>query len=219
MEKNFFKQREIPIDIEGPAGNLQLLVNGIDREREPSGIAVICHPHPQYGGTLDNKVVHTVARAFRDAGITAVRFNFRGVGRSEGSFAQGVGEREDLQAVIDWIKKRQPELPVWLAGFSFGGAVAAAFARDHRDVIAGLVLVSPALGNYGFDEKDSLSVPGLLLQGEEDDVLAPEIVYQWVDRHSDAGIQLQRMPKAGHFYHGQLTELKTHVKNYLDQVC
>ena len=133
------KQR---LEIPGPTGSLEVLIEAPERPQGP--VCVICHPHPQYGGTLDNKVVYTLARAANDLDAIAVRFNFRGVGRSGGQFGQGVGEVDDLLAVVAWARSEYPDKPLHLAGFSFGSGVA---LRGHVAVdAASLLLVAPPAG-------------------------------------------------------------------------
>src|SRR5579872_5395242 len=133
--------------LEGPAGGLQALIETPASEAGEAltvpALAVVCHPHPLYGGTLDNKVVYTVARAIEQLGVPAIRFNFRGVGTSEGTYDEGRGESEDALAVIAWGRRRWPQAPLWLAGFSFGGAVAARIAGEAQAARA--VLVAPGI--------------------------------------------------------------------------
>jgi len=198
--------------IEGPAGQLEMKVNGLAVAETPRGVGVICHPHPLYGGTFDNKVCSTLARAFHEAGFIALRFNFRGVGNSEGTYKEGKGEQEDLVVVMHWVQQQAAGLPIILAGFSFGGAVAAAYARDHAVVIQRVILVSPALGHYGFELDDRIAVPVLVIQGESDEVLPAELVYRWVQESNSKTVSLVRFANAGHFYHGRLAELKKAVQ-------
>lgn len=214
-----FLKHETALLIDGSVGDLELLVNGVAGGKF-KGVAIICHPHPQFGGTMDNKVVYTLVRAFRDEGIATVRFNFRGVGcstvrESDTACGSGIGELDDLRTVLAWVKHLHVDLPLWLAGFSFGGAVAACLARDNTAELVGCVLVSPALGRYGFSIDDSLSLPCLLVQGEADEVLAPQIVFDWYQRHQSHAMSLVKLARVGHFYHGQLPALKRVVENFI----
>ena len=214
MDK-IFQQKETRHFLAGPVGGLELRINGVMSPSMVRGVAVICHPHPLYGGNLDNKVVFTLARVFQEAGIIAVRFNYRGIGASDGSYGEGRGELADLAAVMDWVRQQLPGLPITAAGFSFGGAIAAAYARDHADQLCAVVLVSPAIGHYGFEHADHVDVPVLLLQGEADETLPPEIAYRWAAESGSGDVSLVRLAETGHFYHGKLTELKQCVKTWL----
>ncbi|HOK44946.1 MAG TPA: alpha/beta hydrolase [Bryobacteraceae bacterium] len=126
--------------LEGPAGKLEALLEIPDGE--PVRACLVCHPHPLYGGTMHNKVVHRTARGLRRAGGAVLRFNFRGAGRSEGSYAQGIGELEDARAALGWLRERYPSLPYTLAGFSFGARIALALGcteeRPERVIALGL---------------------------------------------------------------------------------
>lgn len=220
-----FLSREADDVVQGRAGRLEVKINGVTSISPIRGVAVICHPHPQFGGSLDNKVVHTLARAFRDEGIAAVRFNFRGVGQSQGTVAEaegrGEGELDDLISVLNWVREQQPTQPIWLAGFSFGGAIAAVLNQQHEHdmSIKGMVLISPAIGKYGSVVDKAVNLPCLVLQGEEDEVLPPEEVFSWVAAHSTAPIRLQRIADTGHFYHGQLVYLKSLVQTFLKELA
>lgn len=186
--------------VAGPSGELECAID------EPSGapvaVAVVCHPHPQFGGTLDNKVVQTLARAFVQLGMRCVRFNFRGVGRSQGAWDEGRGEVDDaVAAIAAW---RDPGLPLVLAGFSFGGYVAAsATARlAEQDGPSGLVLVAPATVNFA-----TPAVPRdtLVVHGELDDVVPLRATLDWARPQS---LPVVVVPGGGHFFHGQLPLLK-----------
>ncbi|MBS1179219.1 MAG: hypothetical protein H6R06_3631 [Proteobacteria bacterium] len=172
----------------------------------PRGVAVVCHPHPQHGGTMDNKVVQTLARAFVLRGYTAVRFNFRGVGASQGAWAEGPGEIDDALAVVAAF--RAAGQPLVLAGFSFGAYVAsnvaARLAADGAPVER-LVLIAPAASRF-----DMARVPPdtLVIHGESDDVVPLAAVFDWARPQS---LPVTVVPGAGHFFHGQLPLLKSLV--------
>lgn len=195
----------------GPAGLLELAV---DRPEGPAqGVAVIAHPHPLHGGTMTNKVVQTLARAFVQSGWTAVRFNFRGVGRSEGVYDEGRGELDDLLAVV---AAQAAEGPLCLAGFSFGAFVTShAAERLHaagRD-LRRLVLVGTAASRF-----QVATVPGelhlqtLVLHGEADDTVPLASVLDWARPQS---LPVLVVPGGGHFFHGQLPLLKDLVLRHL----
>jgi alpha/beta superfamily hydrolase len=187
----------------GPAGALEC---ALDRpEGEPRGVAVICHPHPQQGGTMDNKVVQTLARAFLQLGYRTVRFNFRGVAASEGAWDDGQGEIDDALAVI--AAHREPALPLVLAGFSFGGYVASqAAARLPDDAKAErLVLVGPST-----QKQKVAPVPEetLVIHGESDEIVPLSATLDWARPQS---LPVVVIPGVGHFFHGQLALLKNLV--------
>jgi len=191
------------ISVAGPAGDLQCAIDA--PAGTPGGMALLCHPHPQHGGTMDNKVVQTLARAFVHSGLSAVRFNFRGVGQSQGAWAQGVGEIDDALAVI--AACREPGQRLVLAGFSFGAYVAARAAQRlaPADAASRLVLVAPAASRF-----DLPPVPAgtLVIHGEADDVVPLTAVLDWARPQTQP---VTVIPGAGHFFHGQLTLLKSLV--------
>jgi alpha/beta superfamily hydrolase len=189
------------IEIEGPAGVLEAAIDtALGRA---SAVAVICHPHPLQRGTMSNKVVTTVARAFAKLGADAVRFNFRGVGQSMGAHAGGIGERDDALAVVAWCRARWPQRPLYLGGFSFGAAVALRIAA--RVSPAGLVTVAPPIDRVrsGFIAP---ACPWLLIHGEADDVVAPGPVLDWCATLPKPP-KIVLLPGVGHFFHGHLAAL------------
>jgi uncharacterized protein len=191
------------VRIAGPAGAIEC---AIDEPTEAArGVAVVCHPHPLHGGTMDNKVAQTLARAFVQLGCRAVRFNFRGVGGSEGSFDEGRGETEDMLAVI--AAHRDAALPLRLAGFSFGGFVAAQAAQQLPDdaKAASLVLVGPSTQKQ---QVPKVPADTLVIHGEADDVVPLSATLDWARPQS---LPVIVIPGAGHFFHGQLTLLKNLV--------
>jgi alpha/beta superfamily hydrolase len=192
--------------VAGPVGNLECAV---DQPAEAlRGVAVICHPHPQFGGTMDNKVVQTIARACLQCGWRTVRFNFRGVGASDGEWDEGFGEVEDTIAVIDAL--RDPALPLLLAGFSFGGYVATqAAARQPEGRKAERVLLVAPSQSFTL-----ATVPEdtLLIHGEQDDVVPLSASLDWARPHS---LPVVVVPGGGHFFHGQLPLLKSLVVRHL----
>jgi len=199
----------------GVVGDLEVVVQLPEPEQgEPLGWAVLAHPHPQFGGTMDNKVVHTMARAFLDAGFAAIRFNFRGIGRSEGQWDQGRGEIDDMLAVVASYQNdaRWTDKPCVLAGFSFGGHVAIQsgvrlLGRGAPPL--GMVLVSPSVENFS---SDAAPVSTLVLQGDEDDVVPMADVLKWARPQQ---LPVTVLPGAGHFFHGQLGGLKPLITRYL----
>jgi alpha/beta superfamily hydrolase len=189
--------------IDGPAGQIACAVD--QPAGAPRGVVVLCHPHPQHGGTMDNKVVQTLARAFLQLGYRAVRFNFRGVGRSAGVWDEGRGEVDDALAVI--ASQRDPQLPLALGGFSFGGYVAAqAAARLAGEApVERLVLVGPATSRF---DVPAVASDTVVIHGESDDVVPLAATLDWARPQVLPVIVL---PGVGHFFHGQLTLLKNQV--------
>ena len=187
--------------IAGPAGDIECAIDAPTGAAR--GVAVVCHPHPQHGGTLDNKVAQTLARAFVQLGWRSVRFNFRGVGASAGVWDEGVGEVDDALAVI--AAHRDPAMPFMLAGFSFGAYVASqAAARLPDDAKPQrLVLVGPST-----QRQDPGLVPAdtLVIHGESDDVVPLSATLDWARPQN---LPVIVFPGVGHFFHGQLALLKT----------
>lgn len=202
------------ISIDGPAGPLQALIETPD-PMDQSHFAVVCHPHPLHGGTLDNKVVHTLARTFAQLGAPAIRFNFRGVGTSAGAYDGGRGEAEDALAVVSYGRARWPGARLWLAGFSFGGAVAIRIA--DRAGASRLVAVAPGVTRLDSPDPDGVltrSCPWLIVQGDADEVLSASEVLQWASRVSPAPTT-SVLAGASHFFHGRLHELSERVLEFL----
>ncbi len=192
------------LKVAGPAGDIECALDMPGSA--PRGLAVVCHPHPQHGGTMDNKVVQTLARAFVQLGYAALRFNFRGVGASAGAWAHGPGEIDDALAVV--ASQRAPGQPLVLAGFSFGAYVAsnvAARLAEAGTPAERLVLVGPAASRFGV-----AAVPAdtLVLHGEADDVVPLSAVFDWARPQA---LPVTVIPGAGHFFHGQLPLLKSLV--------
>lgn len=201
------------VRIAGPAGEIEALVEmPADRSVASGRFGVVCHPHPLYGGTLDNKVVYTLARAFVELGVPSIRFNFRGVGASAGAYDEGRGETEDALAVIAYGRERWAGASLWLAGFSFGGAVAVRAAALTRPDT--LVTVAPGITRVAMQGVGSPACPWLIVQGDADDVIAPGAVREWASRQSPAPA-IRLLPGAGHFFHGRLHELRSVVLEFL----
>lgn len=193
----------------GAAGSIEL-VAAIADEQPRAATAVICHPHPLQGGTMHNKVVTMLERSLRELGLDTVRFNFRGVGNSEGSFDEGKGEGDDLATIVDWVRATKPGDAIWLAGFSFGSYVA--LSRAVALDAAALISIAPPVGRWDFDSISLPDCPWLIVQGEEDEVVDPAAVFAWVDSLADPP-HLVRMPETGHFFHRRLIDLRGAVKN------
>lgn len=196
--------------IDGPSGRIEV---AIDRpEGQAVGTAVVAHPHPVYGGTMDNKVVQTLARAAVAEQLVAVRFNFRGVGNSDGQYDEGRGEQEDMLAVVNACA---PEGDLVLAGFSFGAYVTShvlARVREAR-AIRHVVLVGTAASRFDVHPVDAeLHARTLVIHGEQDDVVELSSVMDWARPQS---LPVLVIPAVGHFFHGQLNLLRDVVARHL----
>lgn len=191
------------VAIDGPAGAIACAID--EPAAAPRGVAVLCHPHPQHGGTMDNKVVQTLARAFLQLGYRVVRFNFRGVGASGGAWDEGRGEVDDALAVI--AAHRDPDLPLALGGFSFGGFVAATAATRLAEAERAerLVLVGPATSRF---QVPAVPADTVVIHGEADDVVPLAATLDWARPQA---LPVIVFPGVGHFFHGQLTLLKNQV--------
>jgi uncharacterized protein len=196
------------LSIDGPAGPLQAIVE--DPGLPGEGYAVICHPHPLHGGTMDNKVVVTLARAFRETGIPSLRFNFRGVGSSAGAFDHGSGETADADAVASYGALRWPGRRLLLAGFSFGAFVALRLALERS--ASRLITVAPPVDRMDFSALAAPSCPWVLVQGDSDEVVDPQRVLAWAGSCKPQP-KLVVMPGVGHFFHGHLPQLRDAVIN------
>ncbi|HVF65295.1 MAG TPA: alpha/beta fold hydrolase [Casimicrobiaceae bacterium] len=183
--------------IDGPAGALEIALN--TPETPIRGVALIAHPNPVEGGTLDNKVVHTLAKTFFALSYAAVRFNYRGVGKSQGTFDHGPGETEDALAALAHARTRFGDVPLVLAGFSFGGYIVSRVAK--RVAPERIVLVGPAVGRFAVD---SVPADTIVIHGEQDDVVALADVFEWA-RPQELPVTV--FPGCGHFFHGRLPQL------------
>ena len=187
--------------IAGPAGVLEVALNVA--EGEPRGIALVAHPHPQQGGTLDNKVAQTLARTFAALGYASARFNFRGAGKSEGSFDDGIGETDDALAALAFARAEFPrvaQLPPVLAGFSFGSYVQTRVA--HTVKAERMVLVGAAVNRFPIEQ---VPADTIVIHGEEDDVVALANVLAWARPQL---LPVIVFPGCGHFFHGRLAQLQ-----------
>ena len=209
-------EKESKITIAGPVGALESALTRGDSDAPLfaiNGLVIICHPHPQHGGTMDNKVVTTLMRTYRDLGVHVLRFNFRGVGKSEGVFDNAVGELDDLLAIIAWAKANLANSPILLAGFSFGSSIAAR-ASYSVEALLHLTLVAPPVERYEYDRNGIFNAPVCVVQGDQDERVIAQGVYDWVT-HLHSPAELIRYPEASHFFHGFLSMLKTDLSALL----
>ena len=199
-----------PRVIAGAAGHIELRIDL--PAAAPRAVAVCCHPHPLFGGTLTNKVIHTVARSFAAQGAVAVRFNFRGVGASQGVHDGGAGETDDLVTVATWARSRWPGLPLWLGGFSFGSYVALRGAAQLSPAL--LVAVAPPVGRWDFSAIAAPTCPWLVVQGSEDELVPAAGVVAWA-RAAQPAARIAMLEGATHFFHGRLHELQDAVSAFV----
>ena len=199
------------LSIAGPSGRLEGILES-PTDVEVREVAVICHPHPLQGGTMTNKVVHMLAKACNELGLPAVRFNYRGVGASEGKYDEGKGETDDAVAVLDWAEQRWPHADLWLGGFSFGGAVAirAAVRRDVRR----LITVAPAIQRLPVDASEQPTCPWLLVQGDKDELVDAREVEQWAASLPQPP-EIAILQGAEHFFHGRMNDLRQTVLEWV----
>jgi alpha/beta superfamily hydrolase len=195
--------------IAGAAGALEALVDA--PRAAPRAVAVVCHPHPLHGGTMHNKVVHTLAKSFVGLGAATVRFNFRGVGGSAGSYADGAGELDDALAVAAWGTREWPGVPLYLAGFSFGAAVALRAAVLHSP--RGLVTVALPVARVPADLATP-ACPWLVVHGGVDEIVALDAVRTRLASFAPPP-KLVVVEGATHFFHGKLTVLGKEVTDFL----
>lgn len=199
-----------PFFIPGPTGRLEALSRCSDKEAQPV-IAVICHPHPLYGGTMQNKVVHTLEKTFNKLGASTLRFNFRGVGNSEGKYDQGEGELDDLVAVVEWCQQRLPGHRLWLSGFSFGAYIA--FKAAQSLLPEKLITVAPPVNIFDFSQHQAPAADWILLQGDADEIVDAQQVQVWAQQFPQ--VDLITMAGAGHFFHGRLNDLQSALNDRL----
>jgi alpha/beta superfamily hydrolase len=205
--------RSSKTSIPGPVGLLEAIVETPD-DVAPIGVAVVCHPHPQHGGTMHNKVAHTLARSFVRMGYAALRFNFRGTEGSEGIYDDGVGELDDALAAVRWMRAEYPHGPIWLAGFSFGAAIALRAAIEVP--VDGLVTVAPAVRRFASGLSRQPQCPWLIVQGDQDELVDVEETINWFNELLP-GPELAVMPQAEHFFHGRLVELREIVTDFVQK--
>ena len=192
---------------EGAVGKLEAIAT-IPPEVSGHHVALLGHPHSLQGGSMNNKVVTTMARAFRELGIPSLRFNFRGVGASEGQYDDGYGESEDMIILRDLWSKQFPDSRFLFAGFSFGSYVAfRAASQCEHDL---LISVAPPVHHYDFHEFPGLATNWRILMGDEDEVVPLNLVLEFADSFNPA-IPVIRYPETSHFFHGKLLLLKNDI--------
>ena len=203
-------EHEVTRIIQGPAGKLEVAVSAAETNAPAWGI--VCHPHPLFGGTMHNKVVTTLVKTFQSQGVNTIRFQFRGVGVSQGEFDHGRGELEDLYAVIAWMQQEYGQHPLWLGGFSFGAYIASVAASEIP--VKKLITVAPPVQNFPMNTIPPILCDWLLLQGDKDEVVSAEDVYAWAESRLPPPTII-KFPEATHFFHGQLANLRNEIVAWL----
>ena len=194
--------------IPGPSGELETLITKVEQPQH-AVFAVLCHPHPQQEGTMRNKVVTTLMKAYDMLGIPTIRFNYRGVGQSAGEYDHAVGEIEDALAAVQYMQAHYPDFKCAMAGFSFGAYIAAATANKINPVH--LITLAPVIAGYPFAQL-TIQCPWLAMIGADDDVASVPDLEAFVKTRK---ITFEIMPEAGHFFHGQLIPLREQLIGFL----
>lgn len=210
MQIDEFPDKRREFFLRGPAGKLECVTDVPDPADERPATIVICHPHPQHGGTMRNKVVTILERSMRELGLRTLRFNFRSAGDSEGEHDEGYGETDDLFAVIEWVRHSRPDDELWLGGFSFGSYISLRAAQNLK--LGQLIAIAPPVDRYEFSKLQHPQCPWLVIQGDEDDVISYEAVANWVAGTTPKP-EFLVMEQAGHFFHRRLMDLRGLLKN------
>lgn len=202
----------------GPAGRLEGRYSHSRTKNAP--LALVLHPSPEHGGTMNNKINYMLFQTFVARGFSVLRFNFRGVGRSQGIFDRGEGELSDAAAALDWMQELNPNAPyVWVGGFSFGAWIGMQLLM-RRPEIQGFISIAPPANLYDFTFLAPCPTSGLMLQGGRDDVVEPQSVVELAQTlHEQKGILIDHrvIPEANHFFHGHTEEMIEHVNDHLNQ--
>ena len=201
----------------GPEGRLEGRFHQAKGETPP--IALLLHPHPQHGGTMNNRVVFQLFRSFTQRGFSALRFNFRGVGRSQGSFDDGLGEFSDAAAALDWVQAHNPDAPeCWVAGFSFGARLGLRLLTKQR-AGTGFIAVAPPVKNLDFSFLTSWPAAGLIVHGTNDTLVPLEGLRKWIEKLQGAHpVRFQPIEDASHFFEDHLAVLANVIHDYLDSL-
>ena len=201
----------------GPAGRLEGRYQPSKEKSAP--IAIILHPHPQFGGTMNNQIVYQLFYMFQKRGFTTLRFNFRGIGRSQGEFDHGAGELSDAASALDWVQSIHPEAQTtWVAGFSFGAWIGMQLLM-RRPEIRGFLSVAPPANMYDFSFLAPCPSSGIIVAGGADEIVPPGAVQKLVDKlRTQKGITIHHdeIPRANHFFEHELDQLMKSLDNYLD---
>ncbi len=202
----------------GPAGRIE---GRYHHQKTPnSPVALVLHPHPQFGGTMNNPVTYALFQSFVNRGFSVLRFNFRGVGRSQGAFDAGIGELSDAAAALDWLQSQNPDAPqCWIGGFSFGAWIAMQVLM-RRPEIEGFISVAPPANMYDFTFLAPCPSSGIIIQGKADEVVTPPAVQKLVDKlktQRHITIDHVEIDGANHFFESEMPEMMGAVDSYLDK--
>ena len=201
----------------GPAGRLEGRYHPAKQKNAP--IAMVLHPHPQFHGTMNHQIIYQCYYAFVHRGFSVLRFNFRGVGRSQGTFDNGIGELSDAAAALDWVQSIHPEAQTtWVAGFSFGAWIGMQLLM-RRPEIRGFLSVAPPANMYDFSFLAPCPSSGIIVAGGQDEIVPPGAIQKLVDKlRTQKGITIHHdeIPRANHFFEHELDQLMKSLDNYLD---
>jgi len=195
--------------IDGPAGNLEAQW---DETSDAKGTAILCHPHPLFGGSMHDGILQIASSVFNQCGISCLRFNFRGVGNSTGEHDKGRGEVEDLGAVMTWLAREKPDHKPWLMGYSFGANVVwQTLPGFSKEQLSGVLLIAPPVGRMNFSDNESLPTSVSAIAGDCDDFVDETAFRNW------SGVDTQIIAGADHFFSGASTELGSLIRGVLEQ--
>ena len=202
----------------GPEGRIEGRYHQSEQERAP--VALVLHPNPLHGGTMNNKVAYTIYHSFVRAGFSVLRFNFRGVGRSQGKFDNGIGELSDAASALDWLQSQnQDARSFWIGGFSFGAWIAMQLLM-RRPEIEGFISVSPPVSMYDFSFLAPCPAPGLIIQGNKDTVVDEESVEKLAEKlakQRNLAVEYELIDNADHFFRETMDELKVIMDDYIQR--
>lgn len=208
LAQKLTEEGEHPFSINGPAGLIEGVLS-VPKEAHQHYLALLGHPHSLQGGTMNNKVVTTLAKLFNHLGVPCVRFNFRGVGASAGDYDGGVGESEDLLFLAHALQQQSETRQLLLAGFSFGSYVVYRAAAQQCPAL--LITIAPPVHHYDYHEFTlPHSLPWVIVQGDKDEVVPPALVYQFANGFNPP-LPIVHFVNTGHFFHGQLVALKSRL--------
>lgn len=202
----------------GPEGRIEGRYHKSEQKNAP--VALVLHPHPLHGGTMNNKVAYNLYHSFARNGFSVLRFNFRGVGRSQGEFDNGIGELSDAAAALDWLQTQNPDASsYWVGGFSFGSWVGLQLLM-RRPEIEGFIAISPPAGNFDFSFLSPCPAPGIIIQGDEDSIVDEDQVSRLaekLDKQKNSNVQYEIILGADHFYRNHMDRLNETIDEYLQK--